>query len=210
MNYQKIYDDLMISRLEMKSERYKARKQGVYFEGHHRIPKHLGGTGTSKSGLNNDNIVLLTAREHFLAHWMLWRIHQDRPSALAFHMMTRINKNQNRISSSRAFEEARIACSITNKGNSYAKGVDKVISEEQKNNHSIFMKGRYCGEKNSFFGKKHSEETILKLKNPKSEEHKSKLKKILSVKIECPNCHNKYDNRNAKRWHFENCKQLLK
>jgi hypothetical protein len=64
----------MKSRLLLKKERYEQKKNAVYFEGHHIIPKYLGGTGSSSKGLYNSNIVYLTAREHFLAHWLFWRI----------------------------------------------------------------------------------------------------------------------------------------
>jgi hypothetical protein len=105
MNYKKIYQDLVDTRLSMKIDRLNQKKSGVYFEGHHIIPKSKGGLGTSTRAKNNPNIVLLTAREHFLAHWLLWRIHRDRSSALAFHKMMSSNDNQKRNISSRGYEE---------------------------------------------------------------------------------------------------------
>lgn len=158
MNYQKIYDDLMSSRLLLKQQRHTNKKQGTYFEGHHIIPKAKGGTGTSSKGLNHPNIVLLTAREHFLAHWLLWRIYRDRSSALAFHKMMSTNNHQTRTKSSRGYEEARLAFSETNKGNQYGKGQIKVVSEKQKQHQSQIMKGRYVGKDNPFYGKTHSQE----------------------------------------------------
>jgi hypothetical protein len=170
MNYKKIYDDLMSSRLLLKKERYIKRKNGEYFEGHHIIPKSKGGLGLSTRGLNNENIVYLTAREHFLAHWILWRIYRDRATALAFHKMISVNKFQERVNSSSAYEEARLAFSETNKGNQYGKGHKNVVSEKQKQAISEFMKGRWEGNKNPFYGKKHSIES----KNKISEKAKSR------------------------------------
>jgi len=164
MNYNKIYDDLMKDRLDKKSERLKQKRAGFYFEGHHIIPKSKGGGGNSSRPKNNKNIVLLTAKEHFLAHWLLWRIYRDRSSSLAFHKMMSNNKNQNRIFSSRGYEEARLSFSETNKGNQYGKGTKKIISEEQKKRQSEIMKGRYSGENNPFYGKKHNNKTKEKLK----------------------------------------------
>ena len=160
MDYIKHYNNLMSTRLLLKPERHKMRKSGQYFEGHHIIPKSKGGTGISSRGLNNDNIVYLTAREHFLAHWLLWRIHRDRSSALSFHKMLSCNKNQERVKSSRAYDEARLAFSETNKGNQYG-SLRKVkkMSEERKAEVSKFMKGRWSGDKNPFFGMKHTDET---------------------------------------------------
>jgi hypothetical protein len=210
MNYKKIYDDLMQSRLAIKADRHLDRKNGLYFEGHHIIPKSKGGTGISTRGLNNSNIVYLTAREHFLAHWLLWKIYQDRSSALAFHKMMSNNKNQNRVISSKGYEEARLAFSVTNKGNKYGLGVKKIISEAQKKNQSVVMKNKYNGDKNPFYGKKHSEETILKLKKPKSKDHLEKISLAIKnkPKVNCIHCNKLIDVSNAKRWHFENCKLI--
>lgn len=154
----------MESRLSIKKERLQLKKNGVYFEGHHIIPKSKGGTGNSTRPKNNPNIVLLTAREHFLSHWLLWRIYKDRQSALAFHKMMSSTKNTKRITSSRGYEEARESFRITNIGNQFGKGVKKVVSEEQKMKHSQVMKGRYIGNKNPFYGKTHSNETKEKIR----------------------------------------------
>jgi hypothetical protein len=211
MDYKKIYDSLMSTRLELKPERHKQRKAGAYFEGHHILPKAKGGTGTSTRGLNNPNIVLLTAREHFLAHWLLWRIHGDRSSALAFHKMISSNSFQLRAKNSRGFEEARLAHREANKGNQYGKGVIKVISEDQKARQSEIMKGRYDGEKNPFYGKKHSADTIEKMRRPKSADHIEKIKQRMKnkSKLVCTYCKKEVDELNGKRWHFENCKHKL-
>jgi hypothetical protein len=198
----------MSSRLLLKQQRHTNKKQGTYFEGHHIIPKAKGGTGTSSKGLNHPNIVLLTAREHFLAHWLLWRIYKDRSSALAFHKMMSTNDHQTRTKSSRGYEEARLAFSETNKGNQYGRGQIKVISEEQKRKQSEIMRGRYSGESNPFYGKKHSVETVNKLRKPKSAEHVEKIKQrmISRSKVTCHHCNKEVDQLNAKRWHFDNCK----
>ena len=65
MNYQKIYTDL-IGRAIIS----KRKKNNIeYFEEHHILPKCMGGKD------DKNNLVLLTAREHFLAHWILTRIY---------------------------------------------------------------------------------------------------------------------------------------
>jgi hypothetical protein len=165
----------MQDRLDKKPERLLLKKNGDYFEGHHIIPKSKGGVGNSNRPKNNQNIVLLTSREHFLAHWILWRIHRDRPSALAFHKMLSSNKNQNRITSSKGYEEAREAFRLTNIGNQYGKGKTKIISEEQKKNHSLVMKGKYLGDNNPFFNKKHTEESKDKIRKSREGINKDKI-----------------------------------
>lgn len=39
-----------------------------YYENHHIIPRSLNGSNSS------ENLVLLTAREHFICHWLLVKI----------------------------------------------------------------------------------------------------------------------------------------
>ena len=58
MDYQKIYNCL----IERAITDNRKKCDIVYYEQHHIIPKCLGGTD------NTDNLVLLTAREHFIAH----------------------------------------------------------------------------------------------------------------------------------------------
>ncbi len=105
---------------------------GQYYERHHILMKSMGGSD------NKTNLVHLTAREHFLAHWLLWRIYRNRPTATAFILMSRESN------SSRSYEEARESISLTK------------ISTETRKRMSDFAKTK-TGEKNSFFGKKHSE-----------------------------------------------------
>lgn len=78
MNYGKIYHQLM--------ERGKGRKLLGYFEWHHILPRSLGGAD------HCSNLVALTYREHFLAHWLLLKIHRNGPGyramLYAFHCMS--------------------------------------------------------------------------------------------------------------------------
>ena len=85
MNYERIYNELMSSRLLMKDQRMILKKQGTYFERHHIKPISMG--GDKSYALGSDNIVLLTAREHYLAHRMLWLIYRTREMGFAFHKM---------------------------------------------------------------------------------------------------------------------------
>lgn len=50
-----------------KSENRK-KYEGVYYESHHILPKSLGGSNKKY------NLVLLTAREHFVCHWLLCKM----------------------------------------------------------------------------------------------------------------------------------------
>jgi len=53
---------------------------------------------------------------------------------------------------------------------------NKKHSKKAKDKMCLAKKGKYFGKDNPFFGKKHTEETKLKLRKPKSEKHKKKLR----------------------------------
>jgi hypothetical protein len=55
-------------------------------ETHHIIPRCRGGDNSP------DNLVVLTLREHYVAHWMLWRAYPE-DQALAFALYQMSNKN---------------------------------------------------------------------------------------------------------------------
>jgi hypothetical protein len=208
MNYNKIYDDLMFSRLLLKPQRLKEKREGKYFEGHHIIPKCKGGTGNSSRPKNNPNIVLLTAREHFLSHWLLWRIYGDRQMALAFHKMLSTTNKTKRIISSRGYEEARNAFRLTNIGNQYGLGKTRIVSEEQKKKQSEYMKGRYVGDLNPSKRddvKKKISDKLKGVKKSKTYSEKLSIRHKNKEKISCPFCNKLTDQLNSKKWHFEFC-----
>lgn len=101
MNYRKHYNTL-ISR-----SREREKIQGKYYEKHHIILRAEGGSD------EESNTVFLTAREHFVAHWLLYR--EDPTSyvrAEAFRMMCDIDPSVEKkryTPSSRAVSEAREA-----------------------------------------------------------------------------------------------------
>jgi len=84
VDYQRIYNELINHR--------KIKSPDGYYEKHHIIPKCLGGT----DDLNN--IVKLSAREHFFAHALLCKIYPTNPKVFyAFRIMSAKNAYQNRI-----------------------------------------------------------------------------------------------------------------
>lgn len=170
MDYKKIYDSLMSSRLEMKRDRKIQKKNGNYFERHHIIPISLG--GDKSYALVSDNIVLLTAREHYIAHRLLWLIHKTREMGFAFHKMVFSESPlQKRRFNSKAYEAARLALSECQRGENnpmwgkipWQKG--KPMSEDRKEIQRKKMKGRYDGEMNPFYGRKHSNGSLEKMRN---------------------------------------------
>lgn len=63
MNYTKIYEDLVE---KCKVRGIDKKSLDFYTEAHHILPRSLGGTD------DKENLVLFTAREHYVAHKLLW------------------------------------------------------------------------------------------------------------------------------------------
>jgi hypothetical protein len=112
-----------------------------YVERHHILPKALGGTDDSS------NIVALTAREHFIAHFLLAKMH----GGSMWHAVTIMSKD-GRINS-RLFEIARKKLSEKMIGNSLTLG--RKASDEERLKMSLSRKGKA--------GRPVSEETKKKL-----------------------------------------------
>jgi hypothetical protein len=53
-----------------------------YVESHHILPQSMGGLN------NDDNLVKLSARQHYLAHWMLWKAYKSKEMTFAFFSMS--------------------------------------------------------------------------------------------------------------------------
>lgn len=106
MNYKNIYTQL----IERSRTEKRVKHQGIYYEEHHIVPKCLGGTN------DPENLVLFTAREHFIAHWLLTKIYPNEPSIIfAFNSFSmKLHGATNHIgqidsySTSRNYERARI------------------------------------------------------------------------------------------------------
>jgi hypothetical protein len=123
MNYKRIYDSLVTNA----KEQYRLKGGDEYYESHHIIPTSLGGPDTI------DNRVLLTAREHYLAHWLLYKISEGSDKhkmAQAWHNMTIGNSNQTR-HTSHSFSYARKACGEAVRDRLSGKSYIEIYGEEK-------------------------------------------------------------------------------
>jgi hypothetical protein len=184
MEYLKIYNRIV--------ERATNRDVLGYVEKHHIIPKCLGGDN------KKSNIVLLTAKEHYICHKLLCEIYPNESKLkYAFWRMCNVANNK--------YQERNYKVSA--KVYSRIKGEISLITSKRTKNYSVEMrkligekvskklKGRPSGKKgiskpehsewmkenNPFRGKTHSEEHIQKLREvnsePKSEKHKNNISK---------------------------------
>jgi hypothetical protein len=108
MNYQRIYNQL----IEKAQSQNREKGKGIYYEIHHIIPTCVGGTGKKWEYKTHPNLVLLTAKEHFIAHRLLCQISDNPKLANALWRMctstnTENNKNRNYRISSRTYEHLR-------------------------------------------------------------------------------------------------------
>jgi hypothetical protein len=111
MNHQKVYDELIQKR--------KLQPAVGYTEKHHILPKSLGGSD------DPSNLVVLTGREHWVAHLLLHKIHNCQQTAFACYMMAMRCEERGipLIRSSRLYEHIR---------KEHAKYISKVNSIKQK------------------------------------------------------------------------------
>lgn len=66
----------------------------------------MGGTN------HTDNLIKLSAREHFIAHWMLWKSFRNVKTARAFNMMRNTPGKEYRYINSKAYENFKVEYSI--------------------------------------------------------------------------------------------------
>lgn len=125
-----------------------------YTEKHHIIPRSHGGTN------DESNIIRLTPRQHYVAHWMLWKAY-GKEMTTAFNYMNGIKRYGKRLNS-KTFEILKIE--------EIQRQKNKVFSEETRKKMSLAAKARppASAETNRKIvearkGYTHSEETRRKL-----------------------------------------------
>ena len=207
MDYQKTYDRI----IENARNENRVKRNGIYFENHHVIPKCLNGNN------KKENLVLLTAREHFVCHKLLTYIFKgNRKIAYAFHLMTFMNKRKYRITS-RDYAYARELLILIPISEETKEKRRKPRSEETKEkirktltgikltqeriynikiNTKIAMQRSEVkqkikenrpdrtGDKNPFFEKQHSQESRKKMsKNHTGKHHSEKTKQKIKESL---------------------------
>lgn len=80
MNYQKIYQNLI--------EKRQYNPVEGYSESHHIIPRYIGGSD------NYENLIYLSAREHFIAHVLLVKIYKNKYAANMMSNFKKYNSKQ--------------------------------------------------------------------------------------------------------------------
>ena len=122
MNYLSIYNSLIAKR------KTNILSDDIYGELHHIIPRCQGGDDSP------ENLIRLTAKEHYVAHHLLYKHYRTSSLAHAWFSMLRCSSNQKRFFTAKQHEISKKALIKT-------------------------LKATMKGENNPFYGKTHSEET---------------------------------------------------
>jgi len=126
--------------LGLRVKRDKGDPSYIYYEGHHIVPKCMGGKGSSKDWMH-DNIVPLTAKEHFLAHKLLVEMYPNHGGIIqTFCYLCRLGKK----TSGKDYQRLK---------NVLSKEITKRQTGKKRPNHSLAI----SGENHFFFGKKRPE-----------------------------------------------------
>lgn len=194
MDYQSVYQKLII-------KAQSRQKPDCYTERHHIMPKSLGGSDDS------DNLVALTAREHFIAHLLLAKIFGGPMIIAAFLMMNFNNKKYNARQYAWLKEEYRKlpgpATGVKHSEATKKKMRKKVVSDLTKIKISSARKGTKAtdetkqkmsknnkGAGNAFYGKTHSDESLLKMKiaaGRRDTDYRKKMSEIMKLKVQGEN-----------------------
>jgi len=202
----------------------------VYTEKHHIIPRSLGGDNSV------DNLVRLTAREHFVCHWLLTKMvdgAEQKKMAYACKMMMHshgdgqqryritssvyesLKQNLNTILKNRVFTESwREKLKVSAQRRAQNEGPEqKAIRRANRISGNKKRKGEkrpgQTGSNNHFYGK-----GFFGADNPfygktHTEETLKKLR-VPKPKIKCNHCGSMVGGEsNFKRWHGDNCKSAI-
>jgi len=210
------------------TERGKHRTLTEYVERHHIVPHSLGGSDDAS------NLVSLTAREHFICHWLLTKMHigESRSKMInALYMMQGNSTYQKRY-------ESKITSRIyKNLREEYAAYISKLNTgriqpPDEKAKQIAAMTGRKrepfsdewraklsaakSGENNNRYGVVFSEETRKKIGSAAKgrkyssdvvEKRAEKIRGSKREKLLCPHCKQLIAVNTYPRWHGDNCKQ---
>lgn len=221
MNYDRIYKALI-------DKRRKTPLKDGYKEHHHIIPKSMGGSD------DFDNMVYLTAREHFVAHLLLARIHGGKmwfavammcgrgsssakgvvPTSRIYELAKKRVANERSILFSGKLhplygkpctEQRRKRIAEGRKGKTHTQETKQKMSESKKG----YKHTQETKQKMSESRKRQTPPTLGKKLPSPSIEKRKKLSEAIKNQptIKCPYCGLESNSKgNMVRFHFDNCK----
>lgn len=214
MNYQDHYYSL-VRRAQVRQH------PDGYTEKHHIIPRSLGGVN------DQSNLVILTAREHFVAHLLLAKIHGGGMWHAAF-MMSNMGRYSNRQYEVLRKEHATLVGNFM-RGRKKPEGFGQRVAEDKeraiKIGDSLIGKPKTEAHKQAWkesrkngagwvVSDQRKTELSVQMTGSRNhmwgETHSLKSRQVISAankqQITCPHCNKEGGIAIMKRWHFENCK----
>ena len=171
----------MIKRYEKFIESRKRRviPEGTYTENHHINPRSWGGEDS------NDNLIRLTAREHFIAHKMLYRESKDKSMAHAFRFICFTNLQSGFKITSRDLKMAHLCASGENNpmyGSDFWKTLDEerhldIINRNRQTN--IDVRSQMSDDKIELMNKKNSINCRKAVANRSEQDEDLRVQKLL-------------------------------
>lgn len=214
MNYENHYN-MLIERAQRRN--WTKTTSGCYVELHHILPRCLGGID------DNENLVYLTAKEHYVAHLLLAKIHNSKE--LWFAVLC-FKGNHNNITGS-MYAEARERQSTYmsennpnknkpswNKGIPFSEESKQKMSDSQLKSRKIKSTCPHCGKSvdRANYSKWHGDNCKMSPNyvKPKPSPRKKQVSwgpRNLKL-VTCPHCGKQGKGGNMTRWHFDNCRTL--
>lgn len=184
--YAKWYNNVINRALLRAKTKKEAKILLGYVEGHHILPKCIA---------PNNDLVYLTAREHFICHLLLTKMFNDPKITQKLHFalasfLRKTKLQSGRILTNRQYEIARVSISKAMLG--------RTVSDETRYKQSIIRKGR----------PPHNKGIRGKSTGPCSDSRKANISssRLKTNKIKCHHCSKIIDPGNFKRFHGNMCK----
>jgi len=208
-------------------ERAQNRIFNEYTELHHIVPRSLGGTN------NIDNLVKLSAREHFICHWLLTKMFTGTAKSKminAMYIMRAESSHQKRYQSkitSRVYENLRKDYSkyISDMNKGRVQPLDEKVKQVKaqtgrkrapfSNEWRAKLSAASAGTNNSRYGVVVTDETRRKIGNKirgRKQTQEEKAKRSAAnigkkrEKIHCTHCDQMVAVNGYARWHGDSCK----
>ncbi|QQK88296.1 homing endonuclease [Providencia phage PSTRCR_127] len=207
MNYLKIHDKII---LNAKTRGLDKSILNFYTETHHIIPRCMGGTDS------NENLVLLSAKEHIVIHHLLIKIYPNVPGLIfASNMLRRVGLDKSTWARERMGKilASRMVSKETRRKMSES-ATGRKLSQQAKDKISKFQAGRpkskemklainkYCKNR----PKEHNENIAKANKDPaKIANHKEKIKNL--KRIFCEHCGKTIIYYSYAKYHGDKCKK---
>ena len=191
MNYKEHYRKLCSSRQIL----HRVKGGDVYYELHHILPKSLGGDNTK------NNLVLLTAREHYIAHLLLYMIYKEeggdtfKKMSFALTSMLSGKRTPHLHFSAKQYNLLKEAARNIRKGSKVLNTVN--YRKPKSKDHIENIRQARLNAPNR------SEETKEKLRQAAKSLQKFPLNRKT---VTCPFCKKTGQATAMKRWHFNKCK----